>query len=64
MAELIVVARLEAADDAVNLLRSGERADLRQGSLRPGMAPAVADVHAPIETRPGMRRAAATAWPG
>jgi hypothetical protein len=31
LAELIVVARLEAADDAIDLLRFGERADSEQG---------------------------------
>src|ERR1700704_154836 len=54
LAQLIVVARLEAADDAIDLLRFGERADPGQGDVVLGLAPAVADVHAPIETRPAI----------
>src|SRR5262245_14020070 len=51
--ELVIVARLDAADDAIELLRLGYRSpEQRCGvSLFP---PAVADVCAPIDARPGV----------
>src|SRR3954469_23736560 len=59
LAELIVVAGLEAPDHPVNLLRFGDRPDPAQGRLVLRVPPAVPDVDAPIEASPtvdGRRR--------
>src|SRR5215475_12525678 len=63
--KLVVVAGLDAADDAVNVSgfrHSGAEADKTASTVVFRLAPAVADVGAPIHARPGVDRSGRRRW--
>src|SRR5439155_19605565 len=67
--ELIIIAELGASEGAIKVRGARERADAGQGRVELRLAPAVADVGAPIQARPGVegsgrrRRRVIRSWP-
>ena len=64
-----MIAELGASDGAIKVRGARERADAGQGRVELRLAPAVADVGAPIQARPGVegsgrrRRRVSRSWP-